>query len=166
MVKNFAKYMGYGKLVESLLTGEVYKLIENMSENKDTVQAVNVNDWRRYDLLAAWERNYKNDKDFRERFAKRGENIEDCKTEREGYVTELQISNIKPHNKIRFIDTNYNTKFLVEDLQNVIFNGKSKRVIYYDDYHFSFEDGRVFHICEFAELCEKNNIEVFPVEKK
>ena len=166
MVKSFSRYMRFGKLVKSLLTAEVYRLIEDMDENKDTVQAVNVNDWRRYDLLAAWERNYKNDKDFRERFAKRGENIEDCKTEREGYVTELQISNIKPHNKIRFIDTNYNTKFLVEDLQNVIFNGKSKRVIYYDDYHFSFEDGRVFHICEFAELCEKNNIEVFPVEKK
>ena len=166
MVKSFSKYMRFGKLVKSLLTAEVYKLIEDMDENKDTVQAVNINDWERYRLLLAWEQNYKQSEDFRERFAKQGERIEDCEAERKGYIIDLAIANISPCNKVRFIDTHYNTKFIVEDLKNVIFNGKVKRVIYYDDYHFSFEDGRVFHICEFAELCEKNNIEVFPIEKK
>ena len=172
MVKNFAKYMKWGKTVESNWTGEVFKLIEDMGDG-DTVKAVSLTNWRRYDLLKAWIRNWEsNSCGFRERFEKDGKNIEDCKTEKQGYEEELKISEITPHDKIRFITPSYETKFEVADLSLVSVNGTAARVAYIDEYHFTFADkinvnlyGGCFHICQFAEICEKENIEVKPIEK-
>lgn len=161
MNKRFAKYMRYGKTVKSSWTDNEFKLIEDMNENKTTVKAVSLEKLRRWELLKAWIYNWEHDKDFRERFTM---NIEDCRKEKSNYEEELKISDIIPNNKIRFIYPDYTSKFEVDDLSKVLVNGKSVRVAYYDDYHFLFVDtGRIFHICEYAELCEKNRIKVRPV---
>lgn len=84
----------------------------------------------------------------------------------------MKISEITPHDKIRFITPSYETKFEVADLSLVSVNGTAARVAYIDEYHFTFVDkinvnlyGGCFHICQFAEICEKENIEVKPIEK-
>ena len=172
MVKDFAKFMKWGKTVESNWTGEVYQLIEDMGDG-DTVKAVSLTNWNRYHMLKAWIINWEsNSCGFRERFKKDGKNIEDCKTEKQGYEEELKISEITPHDKIRFITPSYETKFEVADLTLVSVNGTAARVAYIDEYHFTFVDkinvnlyGGCFHICQFAEICEKENVEVKPIEK-
>ena len=160
MLKMYAKYMKNGKLVKSSWTDEVYQLIENMDAEKGTVKAVAVKNSNRYDTLCAWLRNWNNDKGFRERFSG---NIEDCKIEKENYEQVLKISDVTPANVIRFITSGYKTKFTVGDLSKVKVNGRTETVAYIDGYHFCFvESNDVFHICEFAEFCERSGIEVKP----
>lgn len=169
MNKEFAKYMKCGKKVQSVYTAQVYKLIEDMSANKDMVKAVDMDNWSRYELLNAWIRNWdQNSMGFRERFT---ENIEDCKAEMQGCEAEVRIDAVSPYNKVRFITSGYETKFEVKDLTYVLVNGKAARVAYIDDCHFTFVDttamnlyGGCFHISQFAELCEKNGIEVSPIK--
>lgn len=158
MDKQFARYMRIGKKVE--IAGTVYQLIEDMRENKETVKAVNEKNLRRYELLRAWSRNHVGV-------------TEEQAQEMKGYEEELVIESVEPHNKVRFITSDYKTKFEVNDLSNVIVDGVTARVAYLDECHFTFVDkintnlyGGCFHICQFAELCEKNGIEVKPVEKE
>ena len=162
MVKQFAKYMKYGKVVECSWTAGHYKLIEDMDEAKETVMAVAVDNWRRYELLGAWMRNWDKDEKFRERFTG---NIEECAKERKGYEEELRIKYVKPANRIRFITSEYKTIFEADDLSMVLVDGKSKRAYYIDEYHFGFVGGLAYHICQFAEICERSGIEVKPIEK-
>ena len=61
---------------------------------------------------------------------------------------------------IRFIDSHYNELFRIEDGRNIIvnvYNGSQKEYTckYLDDYHFEIS-GHCYHICEFAELMERN----------
>lgn len=164
-----AKFMRYGKLVVSEHTGETYKLIEDMDSAKECVSVVNMNDWARYELLIAWERNWEsNCSGFRECFTS---NIEDCKLERQGYEQNLKCADILPKNEVRFIRLDYKPKFIVQDLSFVSVDGTIARVAYIDECHFTFVDkiamnfyGGCFHICQFAEICENNGIEVKPVE--
>ena len=158
MDKQFARYMRIGKKVE--IAGTVYQLIEDMRENKETVKAVNEKNLRRYKLLRAWSQNHVGV-------------TEEQAQEMKGYEEELVIESVEPHNKVRFITSDYKTKFEVNDLSNVIVDGVTARVAHLDEYHFTFVDkintnlyGGCFHICQFAELCEKNGIEVKPVEKE
>ena len=162
MVKQYAKYMKYGKVVECSWTAEHYKLIEDMDESKDTVKAVAVDNWRRYELLGAWIRNWNKDEKFRERFTG---NIEECTKEHDGYETELRIADVTPANKIRFITSEYKTIFEADDLSLVKVDGKAKRAYYIDECHFGFVGGLAYHICQFAEICERSGIEVKPIEK-
>ena len=69
-----------------------------------------------------------------------------------------------PANKIRFITPDYTTKFEVMDLGRVKVNGKVQKVYYIDDYHFGFVGGLAYHICQYAEVCERSDIEVKPLE--
>ena len=160
MVKQYAKYMRYGKVVRCSWTAWDYKLIEDMDAEKATVKAVLLDNYERYRLLGIWIENWNKDSGFRERFT---ENIDACIKEREAYVEELRISDVTPVNEIRFITPHYDTKFVVNDLGRVKVNGKTQKVYYIDEYHFGFVDGAVYHICEFAELCEKNGIDINPV---
>jgi hypothetical protein len=160
MEKTYAKFMKWGRLVNNK-SSEVFKLIEDMDNNNNTVKVVNMNNWKRYDLLKAWIRNYEsNSMGFRDRF---DENIEDCKKEMQSYETELQITDIEPANKIQFITPNYKTKFEVKNLDSILVNGESRRVIFLDETHFQFEKGSCYHICQWAELCDKNGIEINPI---
>ena len=162
MNKKYAKFMRYGKTVKSQWTDTIFKLIEDMNEDKETVRGVSLDVLNRYDLLNAWIRNYKNDKSFREKFTM---DIKKCENERDSYEQELLISDVKPADKIRFIYPDYTSKFEADDLSNILVDGKARKVIYVDAYHFAFVDtGRVFHICEYAELCDKNKIKVKPQE--
>ena len=171
MVKEFAKYMTWGKLVESMHTGFVYKLVENMEKKKDTVRAVNVENWKRYELLKAWIRNYDQAAgNFREKYTE--EDMDGWKAEKASYEEALKVGCVKPVDKIRFITPDYKTKFEAVNLSLVSVDGKAARVAYLDETHFTFVDafsmnlyGGCFHICQFAELCERNGIEVKPLPK-
>lgn len=68
---------------------------------------------------------------------------------------------------IRFIDSNYNEKFRIADGGKISItksNGErmEKFCRYIDDYHLEV-GSNLYHICEFAELCEKNGVIVEPV---
>lgn len=61
--------------------------------------------------------------------------------------------------RIRFIDSSYNTLFLVPDGGSIVFTpfGGDRELLpcrYLDDYH-AIIGGRTFHICEFAESAER-----------
>lgn len=163
MDKKYAKYMTYGKMVKSSWTEEVYKLIENMDEKRDTVLAVELNNLRRYDILSAWIHNYdSNYFNFREKHT--AENVEEWKDEKKSYEIELRVQDVTPNDKIRFIAPDYTLRFEVENLGRIKENGKVKKVYHIDGYHFGFVGGSIFHICEYAEICKKNGITVEPLK--
>lgn len=68
---------------------------------------------------------------------------------------------------IRFIDSNYNEMFRIADGGKISItksNGErtEKFCRYIDDYYLEVGTN-LYHICEFAELCEKNGVIVEPV---
>ena len=70
----------------------------------------------------------------------------------------------------RFIDSNYNRLFTVPDGENVViegFDGRQsvKACTYIDDYHFAL-NGSAYHICEFAEIMERNGAVYRPEHPK
>lgn len=73
---------------------------------------------------------------------------------------------------IRFIDSGYNEKFRIPDggRIRIDFNDGSlpeEQVCrYIDDYHFQTENGGIYHICQYAEMCEGNGYSVEPVSSK
>jgi hypothetical protein len=155
--------MKWGKLVKDT-KDNIYKLIENMNDNSEFIKVISMDNWQRYELLKAWIKNYEsNSMNFRDRFTG---NIEDCKTEMQSYETELSISDIEPANKIRFITSDYKEIFIITDFDSVLVNGELRKVIYLDEYHFQFEKGNCYHICQWAEICEKNGIEIIKETKE
>ena len=73
----------------------------------------------------------------------------------------------KAESGIRFIDSNYNDKFRIDDGEKISItfsNGKTleKFCRYIDDYNLEI-DTNLYHICEFADFCERNGIIVEPV---
>ena len=166
MKKEYRRFMRWGSLVKNSRTGEMYKTIEAMDENKENVMAVPVEHFKRWELLRAWERNWKQDLAFRDRF---GDNIESCIDERRGYEVSLLIEEITPEDKIRFITPDYQTKFTVKNFGQIMVNGKARKVFYLGECHFGFltdrdGEGDIFHICEFAEICEGNAVHVEKIE--
>ena len=169
MKQIYAKFLKYGHIVKSEWTETEYELIESADPEKETVKAIAVENSRRYHLLSAWSLNWDKDPGFRERF---GKDIEACRTERVGYVEELRLTDITPINKVRFIDSHYGTKFEAQTLSTILVNGHPAKVVYIDPTHFRLIEsdinaimwGDTFHICQFAELCEKSNIVVVPVK--
>lgn len=148
MKVEYAKYMRYGKRVK--VGEDVFFLVSGVDLNSFTAKAVADEHKNRYDLLKAWSRN-------------RVGLTEDQKAEMIGYEKELSIKEFEPDNDIRFITPHYDLKFRIKDLSPVLCNGKERMAVYHDEYHFSFVDGGVWHICEFAEACERNDITVRPV---
>lgn len=68
--------------------------------------------------------------------------------------------------KIMFINTGYEVLFEIEDGGSIEFTYAwgEKRIAkcrYIDDYHTAI-DGMCFHICQIAELCEKNGSTIKP----
>ncbi len=68
--------------------------------------------------------------------------------------------------EIRFIDSRYNKLFTLPDGGNIVvteFDGKklTRPCRYLDDTHFE-GGGNVFHICQFAEIMEKNSASYEP----
>ena len=148
MKKEERRYMRYGKMV--MFHGREYKLVADMTEEKETVKAVPAEEYRRFELLTAWSRN-----DV-------GLTAEQ-REELSAIPQEIPCGECEPANRIRFITSEYNNKFEVPDLRYILVNGRRRQVRYIDEYHFSLEGGSVFHICEFAEMCERNGISVLPL---
>ena len=96
--------------------------------------------------------------------AERDGKVKEYKTEMKVMVATLKCENIVPTDKVKFITPHYDTLFEVANLGNVRFNGEVKRVIFLDGYHFIFEGGSGFHICQFSELAEEYGWKVEPVQ--
>lgn len=72
-------------------------------------------------------------------------------------------------NKIRFIDSNYNELFKINDGGEILItlaNGKKieRQCFYLDETHFKI-GGEIYHICQFAEIMEHNGNKREPVAK-
>ena len=140
------KYMKYGKRV--LFRGNGYRLIEDMPDEGDLVNVVPQHSYERYHTLLERKR--------------KGVITDAGNEELNALPLKIKIDESLPGNRIRFINSRYDTLFEVGDLEDVTVNGKQKKVFYIDDYHFGFVNGPFYHICEFAELCERNGITVTP----
>lgn len=152
MKKEDRKYMRFGKLVS--LNGVTYKLYEDMSEEKETVKAVREENVGRYSRLRAWSQNSVG-------------LTEEQRKEMEGYEEEIACDACEPANMIRFIDSHYHDLFKIRDLESVIVgDNKVYRAVYIDSTHMWMigEKGwpNVYHICEFAEMRERNGLSVRP----
>lgn len=71
---------------------------------------------------------------------------------------------------IRFIDTKYNELFRIADGEKILITyavGKRRENIcrYIDEYHMEV-DGNLFHICQYAEIMEKNGATYEPAKVK
>ena len=71
---------------------------------------------------------------------------------------------------IRFIDSEYNEKFRISDGDRILIHTRDggtmeRECRYIDDYHTKI-GLNIYHICEFAELCEKNGHTVGTAEKE
>lgn len=154
MVKSFIRYIRFGHRVRSLYTGEEYKLVEDLKEEGET-KAVKTKDYSRYLELTA----------------KETSNLSEIeKIELERMIVPIRYTGIEPADVVRFIDPHYNTLFKVKNLGKILLDGQEKRVVYIDDYHFTFcTEGTnpygCLHICQFAEMVEKNGIKLEPVKK-
>ena len=69
---------------------------------------------------------------------------------------------------IRFIDSKYNTLFEIKDGGEIIIKSNHHKKIYrchyLDAYHFQISNS-IFHICQFAEIMERNGTTYAPVNK-
>ena len=149
MDKKFVPYINYGKRVRSSYTGEDYVVVdkETRKPEKATLLCVAVSNWSRYKLLNAWIMN------------KVG-SMEEHRKEMGRYEVKLRVASITPIDEIRFLNEMYETMFKVQNLQNVLVNGITKRVYYIDEYHFGFVDGGAYHISEFMERCNRDGVKV------
>lgn len=171
MERLFAKYMKSWKRVRNPKANVTYKLIADMDEQEDTVKAVQMDSWRRYELLTAWCRNWDNDtQGFRDRFT---ENIESCREERLSYEKEIRIEDVFPDNEVSFVNLDGTTKMTVKDLTVIRVNGIRALVVYDDDYHFHFGTGiamnlygGTFHKHQFAEICDRHSVKMELIDPK
>lgn len=163
MDRALLKHMTYGKRVKDH-DGTAYMLLEDADKTgaNPEVYAVREENLRRYELLRAWRQNWDRDPRFRERFT---HNIDECMVEFFSLRELIDLTAMEPADKIRFITTDYKTLFEVNNLDFVKVNGEEKRAIFLDSHHFKFENGWFYHICEFAEMCERHGAKVEPVLK-
>lgn len=80
---------------------------------------------------------------------------------------EIHINNAK--RGIRFITSGYKNLFVIEDGGKILFErsgDEPKEMVcrYIDNYHVEI-NGNMYHICQFAELCEKIGIKCTPIER-
>ncbi len=72
--------------------------------------------------------------------------------------------------EIRFIDSRYNTLFTIPDGGKITItysNGeKAERECKYIDAYHAYIGNRCFHICEFAEVMERNGNKYEPTDRK
>ncbi|AOY74734.1 pentapeptide repeat-containing protein [Clostridium formicaceticum] len=67
--------------------------------------------------------------------------------------------------KVRFIRSNYETIFEVNDGDMVLIDGQLRKVNYMDEYHFNFDGGKCYHIWEFAEKVNPQGNRVLPAQQ-
>ena len=144
MKTEFVRYMRLGKRVA--VGEENYVLVRDAKEGDTTLQAVNLSNYRRYDLLRTWSRN--------------GVGITpEQGAEMKGYIEIIPVADCTPDNDVRIMNANWEEQFRVKDLTEFSFNGEICTVNWLDDYHFDFL-GRhnpfgCFHIFQFGELWKR-----------
>ena len=151
MDKALLKYMSYGKMVKAK-NGATYRIICNVKGNDTNVKVVSKDKYAFY---------HHTKEQIRRGIISKEEGEKVIET----YLNELPVEDIEPADEVRFINSKYETLFKVPDLGYILENGKKKRVVYLDDYHFTFTEGTCygcFHICQYAEICERNGITVVP----
>ena len=135
----------------SFETGKVYRLIEDMPPEGDYVRCVDMDNWERYRLLRAWSHNQV------------GVTVEQ-EAEMNNYGEMQPIDKLEPYETITIKGPDYAPRLYVRDLDYIVINGKRTQVYWIDSCHFgiTYESGHsdTFHIDEFAELCEKNNVNI------
>lgn len=175
MNRMYAPYMRYGAKVKDG-SGKVFTLVEDMSAEKETVAGVESNLYGgQYRILKAWIKNWKSGDSNFKRYSV--DDVKAWEAEVAAMVVPLTISEVEPEDKIRFIASDYDTRFVVPNLGLIRMNGEARQVFAYDECHFGFiqrdytekPDGKnhsasCYHICEFAERCEVGMITVEPME--
>ena len=165
MERKYVRFMTYGKNVK--VAEKVFVLIENATPTKDMVKVVASEHAKRYQLLCKWCENWDHDFRFRARFHL---DIQKVRREKETYVIEIPIDCMEAIDQIRFIDPTYKTLFHVKNFGQIKIGDETYIVSHIDDYHFYLLDPneesayeRCFHICQFAEICDRNHLTVEPV---
>lgn len=167
MEKKFVRFIDYGKRLLHKNTKKEYIVVDtDVTRNARKQQDAELFDflcveranYSHYERLGAWIRN----------------NVDPAKTEsykieRASFEMLLKCDEVESLNEIEFITPAYKEKFKVRNFGWVSLStsDKPKQVVYYDATHFGFlsETGyvsNVYHICQFAEMCERNGIEVKP----
>ncbi len=153
--ENF-RWFGYGKYVR--ISGTRYRLISKPDDHGN-IMAVKEKDFSRYSTLRARSNFMKVTPDQLEEMA--------------SYEEQICLIGAEPVGAIRIIDPHYNNKFVVKDLDYIYVNDIKSQVVGVESdsgngagaCHFRFLSGvgykgQVFHICEFAEICERSHVKV------
>ena len=155
MKKEYVRYMRLGKRVA--VGNEKYILVRDAKAGDTELQAVNESNYRRYDRLRAWSRNHVGVTPEQE-------------AEMNGYIELLPVANCTPDNDVQIMDGNWDERFRVKDLTEILFNGEKRTVNWLDDCHFDFVGHPTiygcFHIYQFGELTERRGWQVEPAEKE
>ncbi len=152
----YAEHIGFGSRVRDIYTGEVYRTVEDeFTRDPDGTECVAEKDYKQYLNLKSKE--------------EIGALTEEEKKQLSTMVTYADAGSFETADTIRFITPKYETLFRIRNLGRILVNGTEKRVVYLDDTHFTFTEGSgafgCFHICQFAELVEKNGWTVEPIEE-
>lgn len=159
MEKKFSRFLRYNIVKDK--AGNVYKAQVYADSELDTVVCTKIKDGEEYDrLIYARQR-----RDLTPEESARIEELE----------IHLPVEEVEVSDFVRFITPKYDIKFIVKNLGYVSVNGKKRLVVGYGDgAHFTFyhekENGEfayrgIYHICEFAEMTEKNNLCVEPISE-
>lgn len=144
------QYLMYMKKV--VVKGKSYRQAHLHNDYKDGyIFLVEAELFAEYETLNAWKRNgvmAKMSPDGREEALAR----------LEAYVSKYSLDEVESADRIRFIDLQYKTAFTVPNFGYIVVNGERRQVYFIDEYHFGFAGGDVYHIRQWAELCEKNHI--------
>ncbi|MBR6476364.1 MAG: hypothetical protein IKS98_13110 [Lachnospiraceae bacterium] len=159
MEKKFSRFLRYNLVRDK--AGNKYRLQNYCKEEVDTVTCVKEENEGEYERLI---------------YARQRRDLAPVESAR---ISELEIllpvEEVEVSDFVRFITPKYDIKFIVKNLGYVSVNGEKRLVVSHGDgAHFSFycekENGEfayrgIYHICEFAEMTEKNNLCVEPLSE-
>lgn len=159
MDKKYSRFLRYNPVKDK--AGNMYKLQNYCSEEVDTVIATKPENEEEYDSLI---------------YARQRRDLTPEETARISKLeVRLPIEEVEVADFVRFITPKYDNKFIIKNLGYVSVNGEKRLVAHYGDkVHFAFyyekENGEfayrgMYHICEFAEMCEKNSLVVEPISE-
>ena len=153
MRKEYAAYLTYGAHIKRGM--DRYFITGSYDEGSGKIPCVNI----KYQRIWTSLHTYSGNKRTEESQVKVGDLVE--------YLT---VEEVEPLGQVRFIDCHYQDKFLVPAFGRVRINEEVRVAVPIDDYHLFLikEDqpssARSYHICQFAELCERYHIKVEPID--
>ena len=159
MEKKYSRFLRYNLVRDK--AGNVYKAQVYADSELDTVVCTKIKDGEEYDRLI---------------YARQRRDLTPTESARiEELEIHLPVEEVEVADFVRFINPKYDNKFIIRNLGYVSVNGERRLVVHYGDgVHFTFyhekENGEfayrgIYHICEFAEMTEKNNLCVEPLSE-